>query len=446
MRSLPLLLLPLLLGAAPSSEERGRSIYIEGVSPSGGEIVAVMGEGVEVPASAMPCSSCHGRDGRGRPEGGVTPSDLTWDSLTRPYGVTHPSGRKHPPYDERSLKKAIAMGLDPAGNSLHVAMPRFRLSQQDMADLIAYMKTLGHQSDPGVTDTAIRIGVVLPPSGLAGMGKAVREALAARFEEAGSLWGRRIEIRALELSGPAQGWPAKVKDFFGREEVFAVAGAFLAGADRELANVFEELEVPLVGPFSLHPSENRYVFHLSPGLEDQMQALRRFAKEEGLENPVVFPGSGPAAVSLLREAEARGARGDRPTLLATGAAADAALLSAPAVFDGRIFVAVPALPGETRAYRKLATDHGLSRDQLSAQLSALAAAEVLLEGLERSGRDLTRDRLIERLESLRGFETGYGPPVTFGPVRRLGARGAYILKADLARRAWVPAGGWIEAE
>lgn len=445
-RSLPILLLPLLLGAAPSSEERGRSIYMEGISSSGGEIVAVMGEGVEVPASAMPCSSCHGRDGRGRPEGGVTPSDLTWNSLTRPYGVTHPSGRKHPPYDERSLKKAIAMGLDPAGNSLHVAMPRFRLSQQDMADLIAYMKTLGHQSDPGVSDTAIRIGAVLPPSGLAGMGKAVREALAARFEEAGSLWGRRIEIRALELSGPAQGWPAQVKDFLGKEEVFAVAGAFLAGADSELAGVFEELEVPLVGPFSLHPSENRYVFHLSPGLEDQMEALRRFAKEEGLENPVVFPGSGPAAVSLLKEAEARGARGDRPTLLATGAAADSALLSAPAAFDGRIFVAVPALPWETPAYRKLATDHGLSRDQLSAQLSALAAAEVLLEGLERSGRDLTRDRLIGSLEALRRFETGYGPPVTFGPARRLGARGAYILKADLNRGAWAPTGGWIEAE
>lgn len=443
MRGLPLLLLPLLLGAAPSPEERGRLIYLEGVSPSGGEIVAVMGEGVEVPASAMPCSGCHGRDGRGRPEGGVTPSDLTWDSLTRPYGVTHPSGRKHPPYDERSLKWAIAMGVDPAGNPLHVAMPRFRMSQQDMADLLAYLQRLGRELQPGVAADVVRIGAVLPPAGLAGMGKAVREALAARFEEAGSLWGRRIEVRALELSGPPQGWPAQVKDFLGREEVFAVAGAFLAGADRELAGVFEELEVPLVGPFSLHPSENRYVFHLSPGLEDQMQALRTFAKGKGLENPVVFPGSGSEAVALLRDAEARGSR---PTLLATGVAADAALLAAPASFDGRIFVAVPALPGEPEAYRKLVARHGLSREHLSAQLSALAAAEVLLEGLERAGRTLTRDGLIGSLESLRGFETGYGPPVTFGPVRRLGARGAYILKADLTRRAWLPAGGWVQAE
>lgn len=442
MKALPFLLLPLLLGAAPSPEERGRRIYREGISPSGGEIVAVMGPGVEVPAAAMPCSGCHGRDGRGRPEGGVTPSDLTWDSLTRPYGVTHPSGRKHPPYDERSLKKAIAVGLDPAGNSLHVSMPRFRMSHQDMADLLAYLRLLGREAQPGVATDMVRIGAILPPSTLAGMGTAVRTVLAARFEEAGSLWGRRIEVRALELSGPPPGWPVQVRHFLQREEIFAVTGAFLAGADRELAEVFEDLEVPLVGPFSLHPAENRYVFHLSPGLEDQMQALKSFAKGESLENPVVFPGSGPEAVALLRDFAARGSR---PTLLATGKAADAALLSAPPAFEDRIFVAVPALPGEPEAYRNLAAAHRLSREHVSAQLSALAAAEVLLEGLERTGRNLTRDRLIESLESLRGFETGYGPPVTFGPARRLGARGAYILKADLGRRAWIPAGGWVEA-
>ena len=30
------------------------------------------------------------------------------------------------------------MGIDPAGNKLHVAMPRFRMSLQDMEDLAAY--------------------------------------------------------------------------------------------------------------------------------------------------------------------------------------------------------------------------------------------------------------------------------------------------------------------
>ena len=143
---LPLvLLLPFLLGAGglTPQEERGRRIYVEATSPSGGEMVAVLGEGVEVEASAVPCASCHGRDGKGRPEGGVTPTDITWANLTKPYGVTHPSGRRHPPYDERLMKRSLAMGFDPADNVLHVAMPRYRMSYQDMADLVAYLKTLG---------------------------------------------------------------------------------------------------------------------------------------------------------------------------------------------------------------------------------------------------------------------------------------------------------------
>ena len=90
----------LLQGAAELTpqEQRGRQIYRDGASPSGGEIVALLGDAnIELPASSVPCASCHGRDGRGRPEGGVAPSDLRWESLTRPYGVTHPGGRTHPP-------------------------------------------------------------------------------------------------------------------------------------------------------------------------------------------------------------------------------------------------------------------------------------------------------------------------------------------------------------
>ena len=389
-----LLLFPLLLGAAP----RGREIYLEGTGTE--EITALVGGegGTEVPASALPCAGCHGRDGRGQAEGGVKPSDLTRID------------------DDRALKRGIAMGLGADGRQLHVAMPRYRMSQQDMADLISYIKPRGHQTDPGVSETTVRIGTVLPPS----LFKPVRETLAARFEEAGELWGRRIELKTLELTGPSKDWPAQVKEFLVKEEIFAVAGAVLDGA-------FEEMEVPVIGPFTLQPTENRYVFHLSPGLEDQMKALKRFAQEKRLGSPVFFPGSGPEALALLRKSQEEG---KRPTLLATGKAADAALLAAPAAFDGRIFVAVPT---------------PLSQEHSSVQLAALAAAEVLLEGLERSGRNLTRDRLIETLESLRAFQTGYGPPVTFGPVRRLGARGAYILKADLKRKAWVPEGGWVEA-
>ncbi|HKV10040.1 MAG TPA: cytochrome C, partial [Thermoanaerobaculia bacterium] len=59
---------------------------------------------------------------------------------------------------------------------------------------------------------------------------------------------------------------------------------------------------------------------------------------------------------------------------------------------------------------------------------------------------VSRDRLITQLEALRQWDTGFAPPVTYGPNRRLGARGAYVVKLDLAKKTFEPAGGWVAVE
>jgi ABC-type branched-subunit amino acid transport system substrate-binding protein len=514
---LVLLFAPALLFATDSSKEpqdrieRGRRIYVEGASP-GGEITAVMSdEGVEVPASVVPCAGCHGLDGKGRPEGGIYPTDITWANLTKPYGITHPSGRKSPPYDARLLKRAISLGIDPAGNKLNIGMPRFRMSLRDMEDLVAYIQKLGTGTDPGVSETALRIGVVLPPAGpLSGMGKAVRAALTARFEQVngqGGIYGRRIEPRFFEAPGPPEQRRAWTADFLARERIFAGLACFLAGADAELAALFAEKELPLIGPFTLHPREavplNRYVFYLLPGIEAQGQALVRFARSRWTEkpqaavvapagedldraveatakaaaaagwpaplvvridrgsgvqdlrrlaeakaDPVFFLGSGTEAAALL---QAFDRLGWYPRFLATAAAADDSLFAAPPAFEGRVFLALPAPPGgpdpgTAAAYRALADAYKLPAQDVSAQLSALAAAEVLVEALERAGRDVSREKLVAELEKLRSFRSGYAPPVTYGPGRRLGARGAYIVRLDLKAKTFRSEGGWVEVE
>lgn len=482
-----LLLAPALLRAGdPPSIERGRQIYVDTTSPSGGEIVAVLGTGeaeVEVDGMAVPCSGCHGRDGRGRPEGGVTPTDITWDSLSKPYGNVHSTGRRIPSYDEKGLESAIAGAVDPSGFSFHVAMPRYRMSRQDMDDLLAYMKVLGRPDAPGVTGTALRVGVVLPPAGpLQPMGQAVRTVLTARFGHLngqGGIYGRRIEPVFVETSGTPAERRDQVAKFLEREPVFAAVASFFAGADAELAAVFQERRVPVLGPFTLHPREddlvNRYVFHLQPGMEAQGRALARFVREtlpsekaailapegQALDEvvaaiagdsttvlrygreafrpldaarelsakqagAVLFLGSGPEAVALMRAA---GPLQWQPRLLVTAAGADPTLFAAPKDFAGRIFVGLPAEP-----------------EHLSAEHAALGAAEVLLEGLRRTGRDLDRESFIEKLEGFRHVPTGYTPPVTYGPSRRLGARGAYVLALDLEGRKLAPAAGWVDVE
>lgn len=48
------------------------------------------------------------------------------------------------------------------------------------------------------------------------------------------------------------------------------------------------------------------------------------------------------------------------------------------------------------------------------------AAKIGVEGLQRAGRELTRDKLIAALEGLNNFETGISGPISFGPNQRMG--------------------------
>ena len=114
------------------------------------------------------------------------------------------------------------------------------------------------------------------------------------------------------------------------------------------------------------------------------------------------------------------------------------LTGLPAVFDQRVFLAYPTLtsditPKGRQEYQELAKTYSWSDDHIQARLAALAAGKLFVEGLRKAGRDLSRIRLVEGLESLYGFETGVTPRLSYGPNRRIGARGAHIVVVDVAR-------------
>ena len=116
-----------------------------------------------------------------------------------------------------------------------------------------------------------------------------------------------------------------------------------------------------------------------------------------------------------------------------------------------MFLAFPGSPSDESAaaaqelarLREAAGGTGRSR---ASQASAVVDAVVLVEGLKRAGRALSREKLVESLEALHAFETGLSPPVTFGPDRRIGALGAHVVRVDPAGKAFVPVGGWISLE
>ena len=61
-------------------------------------------------------------------------------------------------------------------------------------------------------------------------------------------------------------------------------------------------------------------------------------------------------------------------------------------------------------------------------------AEPLVEALRRAGPDLTREKLVEALESLKSFK-GSGPEITFGPDIRQGADSVLLMRSVSASEA-----------
>jgi hypothetical protein len=61
---------------------------------------------------------------------------------------------------------------------------------------------------------------------------------------------------------------------------------------------------------------------------------------------------------------------------------------------------------------------------------ATASAALLTEAMKVAGRELTRAGFLAALEGLRGFETTFSSPISFGPNRRVGASGVNIMTLD----------------
>jgi hypothetical protein len=71
---------------------------------------------------------------------------------------------------------------------------------------------------------------------------------------------------------------------------------------------------------------------------------------------------------------------------------------------------------------------------------------VLEEGLKRAGRDLSRVRLADSLESLYSFESGVTPTISFGPNRRVGVYGAHIVRVNLSTHSFQPLGAFVRLD
>ena len=267
--------------ALDEAEQRGKQIYFEGTSARGNLINAVVGvEKTLIPASAIPCANCHGYDGLGRPEGGVVPTDVRWSQLTKTYGHVHEDGRRHPAFDDDSLVRSIIAGVDSADNRIDSSMPLYLLSAEDAADLVAYLKILEHDFDPGVEEDRVRVASMLPREGrAAALGDAMEKMLRGYFADVntrGGVFGRQIELVTVPLGTTPEASLANLQQAFDTQGIFALVGGYTIGLDDALLELLRFDNVPLVGPFTLDPGDvllDAAAFYLYPGFDEQVRVL-----------------------------------------------------------------------------------------------------------------------------------------------------------------------------
>ena len=176
-------------------------------------------------------------------------------------------------------------------------------------------------------------------------------------------------------------------------------------------------------------------------------ALAARLRDRGVR-AVLFLGSDAELAVFAREADAAGFA---PYLLASGTLAARAASRAPASFQGRILLAYPSVPSDENPaaaseLARLRSQAKIADHNRASQVAASVAFDVLVEGLRRTGRNLSRERFVAALEGLYDFESGLLRPIRYGPNRRVGTLGGYVVAVDLEKGSFSTVGDWRALE
>ncbi|WP_409261825.1 ABC transporter substrate-binding protein [Pseudomonas putida] len=464
------------------NEQAGKRLYRYGVSSSEAQLMARVGaSGMSVPASVLPCASCHGNDGKGRAEGGVRPPSLDWQRLALGQGERQVNGRNYPAYSDGMLARAIQHGVDPAGNALDPAMPRFELTLADQRNLTAYLKRLGEERDPGVEDGVLRLGTLLPANGpLADAGHVVRAVLEdglAQINQQGGIHGRRLQLVVADTGTEQASAELALQRLLDQDQVFSLITPLAPMLDQQLPTLLEQRGVPLIGSTPRSGGSSQ-IFDPLPGIASQLLSLAAHARsalglapdglrvvyagneqaalaeqvrerllQQGWATPairafdgqaivaagIVFVGRAQAFAALARALQAEGRE---PYLFAASSQVAGAVASLPAHWSQRVFLAYPYVPDDwteqgMATLAGLQQRQGLDPRQASLQVNTLCALRLLSEALKQIGRDASREQLVAALEGLHDVDTGLTPALGFGPGRRQGMAGAHVVAVAL---------------
>jgi mono/diheme cytochrome c family protein len=327
------------LSAKPDAE-LGERIYREGILPDGRTVRASVQGDIEVEGTQLNCAGCHRRSGFGSTEGAAFVPAVTGAAL---YGEREQNGadlfrrlfqedqparfrarvrepHPRPAYADATLAVALRDGKDPAGRELDPLMPRYRLSDEDVGHLAAYLKSLSSAPADGVTRSEIHFATVIAEGVEPAKCRAMLDVMGAYFRwknadtrymqqrfGLSSVWYQKDSyptyrewvLHVWELKGAPETWPAQLDTYYRERPVFALLGGVGRGDWRPVHDFCERAGVPCLFPNTDEPvvSPNGfYSLYLSKGLTVEAEALARYLREQS------SPGGETRVVQVYRDA------------------------------------------------------------------------------------------------------------------------------------------------
>lgn len=482
-----------LAAALTELEARGKQLYLTGVDNAGPEPKAYLGaERLPVPARLAACGSCHGEDGRGRPEGNIAPSDVTWDRLTD--GRAAQAGE----LAESIISNAVAQGVGRNGKRLDAIMPRYALSEAQMQALQKYLKVISTDQAPGVTSDTIRVAIILPAKETAQAYDAMRQISLVYFEKLnarGGVFNRRVDAVTFDADETLDTLKRRIEN----REFLALVVLDAGPRGAEVARLADETATPSIAASAvLGASTSRSRFSIFPDIATQMRVLVDFVAQAPKRSPRIALVHAkdetpttlrdaierqfakwdiPKPIEIVHAADAFDARATvanlsrasvdgvifpnggefaaffealkqtdwRPKLLIPSSVIGPALLDAPADISANIFFSLPLLAEQSASaaeFQALRETSAILRRHAASQVAAYCASLILTEGLKLSGRDISRTKFVASLENLRDFDTGVSHQVSFDSNRHVGNDGAYIFNVEASARRFRMVSDW----
>ena len=350
---LALLLMPLIgTGQSHGADlEAGKRLYRAGILASGEELVGKGFGDAEIRGEYAACVRCHRPSGFGSYEGGYYIPPITapymfggrqisrddrfralfMQAQTAEFRHQVRRVRDRLPYETRSLGKVLREGVDTNGRSLETLMPRYPLSDQDLLNLEAYLKTLSSKLSPGVDEEFVELATVIhvdvPTDRREAMLGTLRSfvdwynkrtlgdlKLAGHSVYGSSLYTRYSRLYRLnvwEIEGPPETWRQQLDAYYARKPVFALVSGQVDGPWSEVGAFCDELGLPAIFPITSMPHETGplggYSVYFNAGLKLEGGLIRDWLLRNGTRNALqvydpAIPGSQFPASRMLEAA------------------------------------------------------------------------------------------------------------------------------------------------